>query len=117
MGNAIKAAASKTLNFFKKVGSIIKTGVKKVAEVLKTGVNKVAKVFVNTVSTVQVKNVNNRITNKNHFFNTFSNAFQINQNHTVRLSAKVYKTNQSQDKSIIDFKDNDNEEIRFLSQS
>ena len=106
MGNAIKAAATKTLNFFKKVGSIIKTGVKKVAEV-----------FVNRVYTVQVKNVNNKKTNKNHFFNTFYKAFQINQNHTVLVSAKVYKTNQSQDKSIIDFKDNDNEEIRFLSQS
>ena len=106
MGNVIKVAASKTLNFFKKIGSIIKTGVKKVA-----------KVFFNRASTVQVKNVKNKKINQNQFFNTFSKAFQINKIHKVRLSAKVYKTNQSQDKSIIDFKDNDNEEISFISQS
>ena len=45
MGNVIKVAASKTLNFFKKIGSIIKTGVKKVAEVVVNGVKKVVSFF------------------------------------------------------------------------
>ena len=54
---------------------------------------------------------------KNQLYINFSNEFQIKQNDKVRLCAKVYKTNQSQDKSIIEFKDNDSDEISFLTQS
>ena len=45
MGNAIKAAASKTLNFFKKIGSYIKAGTKKVIEVFVNGVKKIVSFF------------------------------------------------------------------------
>ena len=61
-----------------------------------------------------VKNVNT--VNKNQLFINFTKEFQIHQNDTVRLSAKIIKTNQSPDNSINDFKDNDNEEISFVSQ-
>ena len=94
MGNAIKS-------FFKKIGNFIDSVFTKKKN----------------VSTVQVKTVNNKQINKNQLYINFSKEFQIKQNDKVRLCAKVCKTKQSQDKSIIDFKDNDSDEISFLSQS
>ena len=45
MGNAIKTVASKTMNFFAKAASFVKTGVRNVAEVMVNGVKKVVSFF------------------------------------------------------------------------
>lgn len=45
MGTVIKAAANKTLNFFGKIGSLLKEGINKVAEVVVNGVKKVVSYF------------------------------------------------------------------------
>ena len=91
MGNSIKT-------FFKKIGNFI------------------GSLFTKKKKN-NVKNIKNvKTVNKNQLFINFTKEFQIHQNDNVRLSAKIIKTNQSPDKSINDFKDNDNEEISFVSQ-
>ena len=151
MGNAIKAAASKTLNFFKKIGSYIKTGVKKVAEVVVNGVKKVVNFFkkiieysyngvkivgkllyalgrqlIHTLTfkkgiphlidfyneliskNVKVKDEKNNDINPNQFFQNF--AQNMGENDQIKVKAEVVHTDQSQDQSVEDFKNGDDEE-------
>ena len=151
MGNAIKAAASKTLNFFKKIGSYIKTGVKKVAEVVVNGVKKVVNFFkkiieysyngvkivgkllyalgrqlIHTLTfkkgiphlidfynelinkNVKVKDEKNNDINPNQFFQNF--AQNMGENDKLLVNAEVVHTDQSQDKSVYEFTNGDDEE-------
>ena len=156
MGNAIKAAASKTLNFFKKVGSIIKTGVNKVAEVFVNGVKKVVNFFKQIIEysyngikivgklfyalgrqlihsltfkkgipylidyfndliskNVKVKDENNNDLKPNQFFDNL--AQNMSENDQIKIKGEVFHTEQSQDKSVYEFKNSDdNEELSYL---
>ena len=156
MGNAIKAAASKTLNFFKKIGSYIKTGVKKVAEVVVNGVKKVVNFFKKIIEysyngikivgklfyalgrqlihsltfkkgipylidffndlkskNVKVKDENNNDLKPNQFFDNL--AKNMSENDQLLVKAEVVHTEQSQDQSVADFKNkDDNEELSYL---
>lgn len=88
MGNVIKSAVTKIRNFFKKIGSLI-----------------------SSVSHKE-KNVNNNIVNNNQFFDNFTK--ENNKNIHARIHCKIHHTNQSQDKSVNDFIENDNEELCYM---
>lgn len=61
---------------------------------------------------VDIKDDKNQEVNPNQFFNNL--AENMGENDQIRIKVEVTKTNQSQEQSICDFEENDDEELKYL---
>ena len=62
---------------------------------------------------VSVKDENNKEVNPNEFFNKL--AENMDENDQIKIKAEVEKTDKSQEQSICDFEENDDDELNYLN--